>query len=299
VFQSKSSCFITLNKKRGYSSASSLNRFKSILKIKKAGFCGTLDPIAEGVIVVAINKATKLISLVTEMNKTYTGRMKLGFTSPSYDTETDLKSTEMKVEISEHDLRSLEKMFSGEIAQIPPSYSALKVEGKRAYDIAREGGVPDLKKRKVMIYSLELAKSSPNELDFKVVCSKGTYIRSLVNDIGIKTGFGAVMTSLRREEVGIFSIENSVMVDELKENPELIDKTMAVTTLDSFLMRYNTIDVDDVQYNYFRNGNDISKSGIEFPEGLSYVRYLNEPAFLVENRNGSCSYFAFLRNEDD
>jgi tRNA pseudouridine55 synthase len=299
VFQSKSSCFITLNKKRGYSSASSLNRLKSILKVKKAGFCGTLDPIAEGVIVVAINKATKLIRLVTEMDKTYTGKMKLGCTSPSYDTETVVKSTGTEVDISEQILRDLEKMFSGEIEQIPPSYSALKVEGKRAYDIAREGGVPDLKKRKVMIYSLELTKFSANELDFKVVCSKGTYIRSLVNDIGIKTGFGAVMTSLRREQVGNFSVENSVMVDELKENPELIDKTMAVTTLDSFLMRYNTIDIDDVQYNYFRDGKDISKSGIEFPEGLSYVRCLDEPAFLVENREGSCSYFAFLRNEDD
>jgi len=298
VFQSKKSCFITLNKKRGYSSASSLNRLKSILKIKKAGFCGTLDPIAEGIIVVAVNKATRLISMVTNLDKVYSGVMKLGYTSPSYDTETVIKSTGVVPDLSNIDIKFLENMFTGEIEQKPPSYSALKVEGERAYSLARKGIEPDLKPRKIVIYDLSLFLLSENEIGFKVRCSKGTYIRSLVNDIGIKTGCGAVMTSLKRERVGGFSIENSVSVDELKECPEIIN-SRGFSTVDSFLAGFNIVDIAEKDYIYFRNGKDIHASGIEFPEGFTYLRYLGEPAFLIEKKDGICSYFAFLGNEND
>ncbi len=298
MFQSSSSCFITLCKKSGYSSASSLNKLKSILKVKKAGFCGTLDPIAEGVIVVAINKATKLIRLVTSLDKCYSGKLKLGYTSPSYDTETELKNSGVKVDISTLDIPLLEKTFKGEIEQEPPSYSALKVSGKRAYQLARKGLNPTLPSRKVTINSLKLSVASCDELIFKVSCSKGTYIRSLVNDIGLKTGYGAVLTELVREKVGDFNIEDSVSIDDLKKDPALLEKK-GMTVIDVFLSRFNKLEIDRTQYNYLRNGNDISESGLEFPEGFSYLKYSGSPAFLIENRGGVYRYFAFLRDEND
>lgn len=298
MFQSNRSCFITLFKKRGYSSASSLNRLKSILKIKKAGFCGTLDPIAEGVIVVAVNKATRLIRLVTDLDKVYSGKMKLGYVSPSYDTETTVESTGVDVDSSSIDILSLKNEFTGTIDQKPPSFSALKVDGKRAYQLAREGKMADLKSRKVVIHSLELSSFSPDELEFKVVCSKGTYIRSLVNDIGVKAGCGAVMTELAREQVGDFKAGNSVLVDDLKKDVSILE-SRGVTTVDDFLSRFKTIDINRKEYDHFRNGKDITDSGLEFSDGLSYLRYENSPAFLIEKNNGVCSYSAFLRDEND
>jgi tRNA pseudouridine55 synthase len=298
VFQSSKSCFITLNKQRGYSSASSLNRLKSILKIKKCGFCGTLDPISQGILVVAVNKATKLISFVTDLDKVYTGKMRMGFTSSSYDTETVVKSSGVQVELQNVDLGHLEEKFTGEIEQTPPSYSALKINGKRAYELARKGETVDIKPRKVTIREIRLSVLSDDTIGFKVVCSKGTYIRSLVNDIGIETGLGAVMTELVRESVGEFNINDSVTVDELKEDVSVIDKK-GLQSMDSFLTRFPMFELNEEQYIYFRNGNDISESGIKFKQGFSCLNYGGSPAFLIKNQGDVYSYHAFLRDEND
>ncbi len=298
MFQSNKTCFITLNKKKGYSSASSLNRLKSLLKIKKCGFCGTLDPIAEGVLVVAVNKATKLIRMVTDLDKVYSGKMDLGFTSPSYDTETVVKSSGVTVNIAEIDFDGLKKKFTGELEQKPPVYSALKVNGQRAYELARKGESVDLKPRKVTIRDLDISVVSSNTLAFKVTCSKGTYIRSLVNDIGIETGFGAVMTELVREKVGEFSIKNSVTIDEVKENPGIIEEK-GVMTIDDFLKEYPSFELSDKEYGYFRNGSDISKSGISFSQGLTSLKYCGETLFLIKKDGEELSYFAFLGSGND
>lgn len=292
MFQNNQSCFITLNKISGYSSASELNKFKSLLKIKKAGFCGTLDPIAKGVIVVACGRATKLISMVTDFDKTYSGVMKLGYTSASFDTDSELIPTGVDINVSENDLRKIEKQFSGLIRQTPPVYSALKINGKRACDIARNGGNPEIKEREVTIFSIEVAPKSENEFFFRIKCSKGTYIRSIVSDIGKILGCGAVLQSLTRESVGIFSIDNSVTIEELKENQTLPEK--AVTTIDSFLSNIPHVDIDLTAYEHLRNGKEIITSGIVLLEGFNYIRFENSPAFLLKKEGAVYSYAAYL-----
>ena len=221
---------------RGRSSAFELNKLKRILKIKKAGYCGTLDPSAEGVIVVACGKATKLISKITDSEKQYSGTMKLGFTSPSYDTETEMTPSGAVPELIVTRLRDIEKSFSGIIKQRPPVFSALKVNGRRSCDLAREGITTELPERSVTIHSIHIERTDQDVLSFEIVCSKGTYIRSIVDDIGKMIGCGAVMQSLTRERVGTFSIERSVSIPELLENPDAIDK--AVTTADEFLAKF-------------------------------------------------------------
>lgn len=293
MFQNNLSCFITLNKISGYSSAYELNKLKKTLGIKKAGFCGTLDPIAKGILVVACGRATKLISMITDFDKVYSGTMKLGFTSPSFDTDSELTPTGTDINISEKDLNVIEKQFTGTIKQTPPVYSALKINGKRACDIARKGGNPEIKEREITISSIKINKLNETELSFIIKCSKGTYIRSIASDIGKTLGCGAVLQSLTRESVGSFTIENSVTIEELKKNIESVEK--AVTTIDRFLADTNAVDIDLAAYEYLRDGKEIATSGVELSEGMNYIRFENSPAFLLKKAGNYYSYVAFLR----
>ena len=274
-----------------------MNVLKAILKIKKAGFCGTLDPLADGVIVVAIKKATKLLPFVTGSDKVYTGKMILGYTSASYDEETELIPSGKDPQTDSIDIGSLIERFSGLIRQVPPVYSAIKVNGKRAYKIARKGGELELKSREVTINSIELEKTGENELSFKVDCSKGTYIRSLVSDIGEFLGCGAVMTQLTRESVGIFSIENSVTLEEIKEDPENVQK--GIVNIDAVLSSLYTVDIDESSFNHLRNGLNPENVKLDLIDGYNYIRYENAPAFILLKNEEGVSYHTFLREEDD
>lgn len=294
MFQTNGSCFITLNKSKGISSASALNRLKNLAKIKKAGFCGTLDPLAKGVIVVATGKATKLISLVTDSDKVYSGRMILGYESASFDTDTELIPTGVSCNFLNIDLKDIEKKFTGLINQTPPSYSAVKIDGVRAYKLARQGEVPEMKEREVVIKKIALSVLSDNEISFNIECSKGTYIRSLVSDIGRHIGCGAVMTELIRERVGEFEIAHSVTIEEMKNDMSVLER--AVTEIDDFLKRFNTLDVDSNSYDWLRNGKDIGVLGLKLSEGLNYIRFSGEPAFVLKREKECFSYFAFLRD---
>lgn len=291
------SCFIILNKEKGWSSASVLNVLKAVLNIKKAGFCGTLDPLAQGVLVVAIRKATKLLPFVTGSDKVYTGKMILGYTSASYDEETELIPSGKDPEMDSIDVNSLIEKFSGLIRQVPPAYSAVKVKGQRAYKIARKGGELELKSREVTINSIELKKTGENELSFKVDCSKGTYIRSLVSDIGEFLGCGAVMTQLTRQSVGIFSIENSVTLQEIKNDPESVQK--GIVNLEAVLNDLYSIDIDKSGFNHLRNGLDPEILELDLIDGYNYVRYENAPAFILLKNEEGVSYHTFLREEND
>lgn len=292
MFRNDLSAFITLNKMRGRSSAFELNKLKYHLKIKKAGFCGTLDPIAEGVLVVAFGKATRLISMITDSDKTYSGTMKLGFTSPSYDTDTEMTPTGIKPDISIAVISDIKTRFSGIITQTPPVYSALKINGKRACDLARNGETPEIKERTVTIHSIDLEHTGCDELSFRIKCSKGTYIRSIINDIGKLLGCGAIMQTLIRESVGDFSLKRSVSVSDLEKDPDSVDN--AVTTIDEFLSGINSIDIEQAAYDHLRNGKEISDSGIQLFPGMNYIRFGNSPAFLLKKDGDNYSYLAYL-----
>lgn len=289
-FDPSKSSFLILNKKKGFSSNGELNYLKRLLKIKKAGFCGTLDPLAQGVLVVAIEKATKLISLATDFDKVYSGKIRLGFTSDSLDLGTELVSSGTVPQ--NIDCTEIEQKFQGVISQIPPAYSALKIDGKRAYKLAREGKTPEMKARNVEIKSLKITQTGEDELSFLVKCSKGTYIRTLAADIGQFLGCGAVLTELIRREVGPFKLENAVSITELKENPLSIEK--ALLSVPEFLSGSNSCEVDESGFNYLKNGNKIEELHLDLENGLNLIKFNSEVFLIVEKTAGKASYFAFV-----
>lgn len=185
----------------------------SIKKIK-VGHAGTLDPLATGLLVICTGKMTKQINTFQGQEKEYTGTFVLGSTTPSYDLETEIDNTFSTEHISEDLIHKTTKQFIGEIEQFPPIFSAIKKEGKRLYEFARAGETVEIKSRQVKIKEFEITNISENQLNFRVVCSKGTYIRSLAHDFGKALNSGAHLSVLRRTRIGNFNINNSLSPED-------------------------------------------------------------------------------------
>ena len=209
--------WINLNKPEGISSSKCVITLKKILNVKKIGHAGTLDPLASGVLPIAIGEATKSIRFVSDEHKTYTFNIYWGVETSTDDKEgTIIRKTKRRPKESTI-LENIEK-FIGEIDQMPPIYSAIKINGKRAYTIARSGKTPELKKRKVTIFKFILKKIiSEDEAEFTVKCSKGTYIRSLARDLGNEIGVLGHISMLKRDEVGTFLNNRSISLDQIKK----------------------------------------------------------------------------------
>ncbi|WP_037317550.1 tRNA pseudouridine(55) synthase TruB [Salegentibacter sp. Hel_I_6] len=180
------------------------------IKKIKVGHAGTLDPLATGVLVICTGKFTKKITELQGTEKEYTGTFTLGATTPSYDLETEIDKTFETEHISEENLEEASLQLTGEIEQTPPVYSALKKDGKRLYEYARKGEKIEIKSRPVTIKEFEVDAPRFPEVDFRIVCSKGTYIRSMANDYGIALGSGAYLSALKRTRVGEFVIEDAL-----------------------------------------------------------------------------------------
>lgn len=189
-------------------------RIRNAFNIKKikVGHAGTLDPLATGLLVICTGKFTKRIEEFQGQVKEYTGTLKLGETTPSYDLETEVDQTFSIAHVSEEMIQNATDRFIGEIEQYPPVFSALKKDGKRLYEYAREGESIEISARKIIIKEFEITKIKLPEVDFRVVCGKGTYIRSLAHDFGKALGSGAHLTVLRRTKTGSFLIENATTV---------------------------------------------------------------------------------------
>ena len=217
---------LLVDKPLGWSSFQAVNAIKwaliKHLKLKKIkiGHAGTLDPLASGLLLICVGKHTKLIEQFQGQEKTYTGTVTLGQTTPSYDLETPFDA-QYPTEHIDHELLSRTRLqFIGEIAQVPPVFSALKKDGKRLYEYAREGKELELPSRTVNISSFDIDSSkleSTNEVDFLVKCSKGTYIRSLAHDFGKALNSGAHLSALRRTAIGDYCVENALTPDKIKE----------------------------------------------------------------------------------
>ena len=209
--------WINLNKPEGISSSKCVITLKKILNVKKIGHAGTLDPLASGVLPIAIGEATKSIRFVSDEHKTYTFKICWGVETSTDDKEgTIIRKTKRRPKEFTI-LQNIEK-FIGEIDQRPPIYSAIKINGKRAYNIARSGKIPEIKKRKVTIFKFMLKKIiSEDEAEFTVKCSKGTYIRSLARDLGNEIGVLGHISMLKREEVGTFLNNRSISLDQIKK----------------------------------------------------------------------------------
>lgn len=193
-------------------------RKKFDLKKIKIGHAGTLDPLATGLLIICTGKFTKKIPELQGQIKEYTGTFTLGATTPSYDMETKVDQTFSTKHISGEQLHTATKGFLGEIDQVPPVFSALKKDGKRLYEFAREGKEVEIKSRKVEIFTFEITQIRMPEVDFRVICSKGTYIRSLAHDYGKSLQSGAHLSALRRTKIGDFNVDNAVTPLVFKEN---------------------------------------------------------------------------------
>lgn len=207
---------ICLDKPLGWTSFDAVKRVRGAvlrrLHVKKfkVGHAGTLDPLATGVMLVTTGRATKLIEQLQSGVKEYVADIRLGATTPSFDLETEIDATYPTGHITEAAVREALGRFHGAIEQIPPAFSACKIDGQRAYRIARRGDTPQLKAKTLVIDEIELLEFAPEAIRIRVVCSKGTYIRALARDIGEALGSGAHLTALRRTRVGNYTLEDAV-----------------------------------------------------------------------------------------
>ncbi len=184
------------------------------IKKIKVGHAGTLDPLATGLLIICTGKQTKEINTYQGQIKEYTGTFTIGATTPSYDLETEIDKTYSIEHISEELLRETTKQFIGEIQQKPPIFSAIKKDGKRLYELARKGETTEIKSREITISEFEITNINSNNIDFRVVCSKGTYIRSLAFDFGKALNSGAHLSKLRRTKIGNFSVNNAFLIED-------------------------------------------------------------------------------------
>lgn len=269
---------IIVNKPLGKSSHDCVSFVRRMTKIRKVGHTGTLDPIATGVLPVCIGKATKACELLTSQKKAYTAQLVLGMTTDTLDCEGEIL-TEQPVLCSEVQIREVIMSFVGEIEQIPPMYSAIKKDGKKLYELARQGISVEREKRKITIYSIDIL-----EIDIKkgtvtisVECSKGTYIRTLCDDIGLKLGCGAYMNSLIRTKSGSFEIEKSYTFEQIEKmatDNTLCDVLIAVDEL----FEHPKIVVDKRQRDFIVNGVRTRFKGLS--EGQDYRVYDENGDFL-------------------
>lgn len=214
---------LLIDKPLNWTSFQAVNKIKYALINKvglpkkfKIGHAGTLDPLASGLLLICTGKFTKKISELQGQAKEYTGTFFIGATTPSYDLETEIDETFPISHIDNELIHETVKQFLGEINQKPPIYSAIKKDGVRLYEHARAGEVIEIEFRKTTIYEFEITRIALPEIDFRVVCSKGTYIRSLAFDFGKALNSGAHLTSLRRTKIGDYSIENAIDVIEFE-----------------------------------------------------------------------------------
>ena len=188
------------------------------IKKIKVGHAGTLDPLATGLLVICTGKMTKQINTFQGQEKEYTGTFTLGSTTPSYDLETEIDSIFSTEHITEDLIHKTTEQFIGKIEQFPPIFSAIKKEGKRLYEFARAGETVEIKSRQVEITEFQITSISENNLNFRVVCSKGTYIRSLAHDFGKALNSGAHLSALRRTRIGNFKVDNGLTPEDFIKN---------------------------------------------------------------------------------
>jgi tRNA pseudouridine55 synthase len=215
---------LLIDKPLTWTSFQAVNKLKYILKREynlpkkfKIGHAGTLDPLATGLLIICTGKFTKRITEIQSQTKEYTGTITVGATTPSYDLETEVDATFPTEHITESVIKETVKQFLGEIDQKPPVFSAIKKDGKRLYEHARAGEAVEIAFRKTTIHEFEITRIALPEIDFRVKCSKGTYIRSLAFDFGKALNSGAYLSALRRTKIGDYSVTNAIVADVFEQ----------------------------------------------------------------------------------
>jgi tRNA pseudouridine55 synthase len=209
---------LVVDKPVGMTSHDVVQVIRNGTSLRRAGHTGTLDPRASGVLVILVGPAVRLSEYVSASDKRYQAIIRLGSTTDTFDADGRFTRTDSPVNVTEAEFESMLKTFEGEIEQIPPPYSAVKVQGRKAYEMARQGEEVDLAPRKIQVHHLEVLEWAPPEVVVDVHCSSGTYVRSLANDLGEKLGCGAYLVGLRRTKSGRFSLRDAVPLRKLQES---------------------------------------------------------------------------------
>lgn len=257
---------LLLDKPYGFSSNQALQKVKWLYQAQKAGHTGTLDPLATGVLPICLGEATKFAQHLTDENKTYVATVKFGVTTTTGDKEGDVVS-QVDCEISRAQIEQVLPQFMGEITQVPPMYSALKVNGKPLYEYARDGVELERKPRQVTIYALRVLGCADNSAEIEVTCSKGTYIRTLGEDIGKALQAGAHLTALRRTATATYQIAHTVIIEAL-EQMTAEQRDALLLPVDTAITALPKIELQDDAAYYFKQGNPVWVSGIIPPGEL-------------------------------
>ena len=212
---------LLIDKPAQWTSFKVVHTIRKAINVKRVGHTGTLDPLATGLLIILTGRNTKQMKNFEGLRKTYTGTFLLGKSSTSMDTETEMRDLELPNNLNDEFVYKIRDTFLGNIKQTPPMYSALKVDGKKLYDLARKGKEVERKPREVNISRFEIARIDIPEVHFDITCSKGTYIRVIANDFGEKLGCGAVLSRLRRTQIGDYDIEDALEVEEFVQKFKL------------------------------------------------------------------------------
>jgi tRNA pseudouridine55 synthase len=278
---------INVYKEKGYTSHDVVAKMRGILKIKKIGHTGTLDPDAVGVLPVCIGKATKLVDFITDKDKTYEAVLKLGVTTDTQDMTGKILRT-AEVTAGWQGIKAAIMSFIGDYEQLPPMYSAIKVDGKKLYELARQGKEIERKRRGVKIYDIRILNfnEEEHEVTVSVDCGKGTYIRTLLNDIGEMLGCGGAMKSLIRTAVGGFKLEGALKLSEIEVLEHTGQIEASILPVDVILSTYSKLIVDRKYHKLIYNGNSFLREHLannlpEDPSDMEWFRvYDSDDVFI-------------------
>ncbi|GEL67910.1 tRNA pseudouridine(55) synthase TruB [Marinilactibacillus psychrotolerans] len=280
---------IPLWKEKGMTSHDCVFKMRKILKTKKIGHSGTLDPDVEGVLPIAIGKATKVIEYMVDSKKTYEGEITLGYSTTTEDRSGEVVSSKpVDSDLSIEDIDKIMSSFIGEIIQTPPMYSAVKVNGKRLYEYARAGEKIERPSRAVNIYNYERTSdvnynkiANTASFAFKVSCSKGTYVRTLAVDTGESLGFPAHMSKLIRTESGGYQSSDSFTLAQVKEAMDNLEIEKIINPLETVLTPFSAYELNEEEWNRVRNGALIPKAEIPGNKKMPVVFYINQKAVAI------------------
>lgn len=265
---------INLNKPKGITSQQAVTKVKKLLGARKAGHTGTLDPMATGVLLVCLNEATKVSRFFLDKDKTYHARLKLGERTDTLDADGEIIETRDVPLFTPGHIASVAKQFIGKIIQKPPMYSAIKLNGQPLYKLARRGIEVERAGRPVEIYNIELLQIDIPYVDIAVSCSKGTYIRTLCDEIGLMLGTGAHITALERTSISTFAIDASVTFDTLGQG--ISDDSPCVSSIDHALSDLSEVILNETDFSKARNGVPLSREIVNGIPDNVYVR-LKDP----------------------
>lgn len=258
---------LNVYKEQGYTSHDVVAKLRGIVGQKKIGHTGTLDPDATGVLPVCLGKATKVCDLLTDKDKTYRAILRLGITTDTQDISGQVIKERDPRGLKGEEVRQAILSFVGAYEQVPPMYSALKVNGKKLYELAREGKTVERKRRPVHIHEIQIQEMNLPRVEFTVTCSKGTYIRTLCHDVGEKLGVGGCMEELERIAVGRFHLRDALTLKEIQEMKEEGTLEEVLRPVDSVFLQYPKMHVKESCESLAFNGNPLPKKGVEVFEG--------------------------------